>query len=128
MTPETIKQIQEALTPLAQKLGQGAEKVFELAIKQNYVYAAQGAVFIVFTAVSSLVYYKFCKWGRKKKGSYTNFYHHDWAPIIGWLGAVILAFCVVISIATIGGIIGRLINPEWYAIRDLINTVKMQTN
>jgi uncharacterized membrane protein len=61
MDPNTIKAASDAMKPLLDKLGQLGAKGFELAIRQNYVYALQDALWICVSLIFMLVVWLFLR-------------------------------------------------------------------
>lgn len=106
--------IKKELAPLTEKLGQGAEYTFGLFVKQVYVNAITSLLLIPVGIFFALVAKKLCK---KKTDSYDEFL--IWLSIAG---CIILAFCLILL--PISGLIETLINPEYQAIKLIINTFK----
>jgi hypothetical protein len=110
--------LKEALTPLALKLGEGAEHVYELAIRQSYVEGLTSLILCLVMLV--LIAFQFrviktCSVELKESSS------ND--PL--WIFGIILAVagviaCFIIGIFQLIDAIRYLGNPEYMAIKDLL--------
>ena len=125
---EAVKELKTLLEPLAAKMGQAGEYVFELAIRQNYVNAIHSIIFIIGVIIAGILYRKFFKYANTileeeqiRRWSTRN---GEWMPPVLVLLGLGLGLLGVVALAEVGTVIGRLINPEWYAINDLINMVR----
>ena len=115
-TKEVIEVVTTALQPLADKLGTTAQYVWGLQVKQAYVdgfVALGGLMFGIFLCVLSvvitrgLVKYKSCDL--------------DDAVIIGFLFFVVGLAFILIKFSTI---LNCFVNPEYYALQQMIKLVK----
>jgi len=119
MNQDIINQIKELLTPVASKMGESAEFGWEVVVRQQYV----GAIIVfstillsVITGIIALVLSKKVK---------------DWdtdMPTVRQILVLLIGFVSVVGIiygfAFCGEAIGKLINPEYYALEFFINLVK----
>ena len=133
MNPETIKNtiqaIIDGLTPLAQKLAVPLEKVFNWAIRENYVQAIYEVIFGIILAIAIFYEYKFIKWGLKKKeeGSKNNFYRREGIQSICIVIGIILGVAFLIfSLCAIPDIMRRVINPEYHALMDIVKLLGLK--
>jgi hypothetical protein len=55
MTPQTIEAIQNALQPIAEKIGQGAQFGWETVVRQQYIEGQTGLIIGTITLILSLV-------------------------------------------------------------------------
>lgn len=120
MNPETVIAIKEALTPIAEKIGQGAEFGWEVVVRQQFVEAIT-----MFVALGIGLVFLFV--GIWAACSLTS---RDWdSPVITKKSFIALAglgigfFMSLISFIGVfaGSAIGRLINPEYYALQFFIS-------
>lgn len=113
-----IEQLKPVFASVAEKIGQGAEFGWEVVIRQQFVEAI--IIIVGFLVGIILIFLRY--WiGRSD----------PWEDITVRSG---VAFCLIITavfliIATlleliVGGGIGKLINPEYYALEFFINLVK----
>jgi hypothetical protein len=110
MTPEQIAEVIAYL----QGLGEAAvAKGFELAVKQVYVEIAGytgwviASILLLFFGIGLLI------WRKKNPKSYDR----DIAAIMGF---VCIAISIVGVLSQTYQIAARLINPEWYAIKGIL--------
>jgi cytochrome bd-type quinol oxidase subunit 2 len=112
---ETVRAIKDALTPIANKLGQGAGHLYEVFIRQQYVHGisefiwAGGLLILAILATCLFFYSK----KRCEEESYS-----DWALGVGVGGVATLAF-LLISFGLIADGAMHILNPEYYAIKDI---------
>ena len=127
MDPKTIEAAQKAVAPLLTKLGELGQQGFGLAIRQNYVYAAQEAFYVVLGLVIFTTWMvnlkKFTAWCVKYTDESEGFVWMLYA--VAWI--VIAVVCGFMFFPNVTEVMGRLINPAWYAISDIINLLKSAT-
>lgn len=116
MNESTINQLKEIFTPVAEKIGQGAEFGWEVVIQQQYVIAWLG----VFWAVLGL--------GMLAGGIYLarRATHADWVYGNGWAMPSVMLILFSLTPVVIGSIVAitHFLNPAFYALQFLINSVK----
>jgi hypothetical protein len=128
MDPTTVESLKEALTPLMEKLGQGGEAAWEIAVRQQQVEAIRGLVWPIPLAVALFASWRFYRWAKDWNGAGEYDYNkQEGHSIVLVIGTVTLG-CAVVALATGTATegtaaIGRLINPEWYALRSLLDLV-----
>jgi hypothetical protein len=123
---ETIKAASDAVKPLLDKLGNLGLQGFELAVRQQYVHAASTAVVLVALFAALLVSLRLHNgaWARKKADRPDADWFY-WADVEG--GGWVLAVSVSAAALLLGLIfcleptIGRVINPHWYALKEIID-------
>lgn len=114
-------EIAELLKRLAQALGTTVEYLWPVIVRQQYVVAAQYAGFVLLVGLPALylVWYGWRTWLK-------------WEPTIDpedkvWiavpLGLITLVANFVIAVF-LGGAIGRVINPEFYALQWVLSQIK----
>ena len=119
----SIQAVIDGLTPLAEKLQQPAEKIWEMAIKNNYVVVAQELFATLVFIILCFILYKVIGWGfTKKEGSDDNNFYYNGGIMITtiFVGVFIGILGVIVITLAIPDIISRLINPEFNAMKDLI--------
>lgn len=123
MTPAqvgaTAKELLETLKPLADKIGQSAEALYRMAIKQEVIEAwttviCAGIAALVCCAMVWLLI-KAIK-VRNNSDVMDNFGH--------WLAVIFFIVIGTFAIDTVACQIPRLLNPEFTAIESLIRMVK----
>ena len=137
----TIQAIIDGLTPLAQKLAVPLEKVFEWAVRENYVIAIENCIGILITLIIFITFL-ICLTKSlkiiKTKNEYGRDYNEWDRPHTNILGknaiiSLITGFlcCILIPIMFfdfIPGTLGRLINPEYHALLDIVDIIKPNNN
>lgn len=118
MPDNWIDQIIEAIKPLADKLGEGAEALWHLSVREAIVTASLDlfwGLFFLALAITSVVM------GRRL---YRNSQTDD-GEFTGILIAVLGGFMFgLISVLTIDNAIHGLFNPHWKAVEIIINQVQ----
>lgn len=129
MNADTIKAIQDAVNPIAQKLGEGTEALWHIYIKQML---AEGIVWYIIAllcipvAVAAVIGMQKAI-ARGVKLNEADKYHLDGD---GWVvgGWIVGIFVVVLSFAFFfGGVVQGtldLVNPEYQAIQRVVDQVK----
>ncbi len=121
MNTITINQIKEALAPLADKIGQGAEFTWEAVLRQQYIDGGMGVFLTVFGIAILYITYRVVLYANKKlkENSWS-----DWEIV----RVLVIIFGVTIGLLCLGfgfeQAINHLLNPEYQAIMDLIGTVR----
>ena len=121
MTPELLQQyigaIADTLKPTGDMLALLAGKAAELAIRQNYAYAA-GDIFVGITLlIAGLIGIKYLR-----KYAYAEI-DCFWEPI--WvIGFAMTIIVLIVCPLLLQAALMRLINPEYYAMLDVINVIK----
>ncbi len=117
---EAIQQLQIALTPVVEKLGQGGEWVYKVYYKQQIVYGTQwliAAVLFLGVLIALLTNFKKLKQWDDESGGYDKGFLPGLA-IFGMFGAFAL------FLVCIGASVGRFINPDYYILQDLLSIIK----
>ncbi len=118
-----IELTEKGLTQMAEGLNVTLPQLWEILIKQQYVEAIQAfAVFGLCLIVWGILYKKnkgIREWLKQRKNEYDN--SERFVPIA--ILIILLSFTTLISgIVTITGI-GQIINPEYYAIQDIVEFI-----
>lgn len=126
LTPETVTAIQTALTPLAEKIGQGASYGWEVVVRQQYVEGIMGlAGFGLFAVmlVIALVMLSLVPWEEKT----SEVKPREWiftisSCVLGFISVMGFLFSLIHLFA--GNVIGKLLNPEFYALQFFMGLIK----
>lgn len=119
ITKEAIVELQNALTPVVQKLGQGGEWVYKVYYKQQIVYGIQSILGVLLVILGWFLIGKMLKKAEWDFGTPDNFYAV--ATIVGSIFLTMATFYV--SVSLFGGV-GRLINPDYYILQELLSIIK----
>ena len=120
MNEETVDAIKEALTPIAEKIGEGAKFGWEVVVRQQYVEAFG----LIASAVSFLVVFGLGIFFIRKGINYerkNNYDDEGLAFTMGGVGMTVLG-AVFAGVNLYQGV-ARLINPEYYAIQFFIGLI-----
>lgn len=121
MNEETLKQLQEVFTPIAQKIGEGAGYGWEVVLKQQYLEAVMGLVYATMSIIGIFIVYKVCK-------HFLLLQEKDPDSDYGFFAILISVFigipCLMVFILGTETAITHFINPEFYAIKFFIHLVK----
>lgn len=112
MNPEDVKALVDQLMKTGEFL---ASNAYRIALRQNYAYAAVDSVVMLVLLILGIVL-----WKHGSKNHAENKYDED-SYMFHYLFAGVFW---TISFIELNCTILRLISPEWYAIKDLINLVK----
>jgi len=136
MNPEQIRKTIEAIingfSPLAQKLQVPVSKLFEWAIRQNYVYLISYFVYFILFLVFIYPTYRIGKWLFKKNKDETRMV--DKIEENGYAFFVFIIFTIMVGVElafiayvvnSIDIIVARIINPEYMALKDLLESIKI---
>ena len=113
----TIQAIIDALTPLAEKLQVPLGKMFEWAVRENYVQAITDIAYFAFFPLVAIGYFKLLRYLREKSNDYD---FELIAAVIGIIGGIFLTIYGVALFFEIPIFIGRLVNPEYHALMDIM--------
>jgi hypothetical protein len=107
---------------------------FELIVKQQVVSGLVDVITIVAFLLATYFAFRYSfKLTKKKRdeidqkvknGWYVTEIHEDFIKVIPWITASVFTFCIVISIIVIPESIAKIINPEYYAIKEILETLK----
>lgn len=123
MNTEIIDKLKEVMTPIAEKIGEGAEFGWITVLKQQYVEATIGLFFAMLGIVGMIIVYKVTRkfWNTIESNYSFKKYENDGIVVFAVLGIFFSIFAFIVgSISAIT----HFINPEYYAIEFFINLVK----
>lgn len=123
MNPETIDRIEEALKPLADVAGQGAEYAWTVLVRQMYlsgiVRIPIGLLILVLAALFAFFCaHNFKKW-RKAESWHESENYGAGTAVTAALGIISL----IVAVAVIAGGVLRMMNPGYYALEELTRMV-----
>ncbi len=122
ISTSTVQSIKDAMTPVALAIGKGAEYGWTILIKQQYVYGVGFAI----AAVGSLVLMALFIWmfrslSEAAKDS-TGFSRGDYDFLIAFAFLASVA-CLICIFAFAFQSAAHFINPDYYALQYLLDTV-----
>lgn len=118
----TVNAIVKAVDPAFSALATLTEKVVELAIRQNYVYATWDAIVAGVALVVFIICV--CIWLAHRKKADFESYHgnsHTYFVIFAW---VAMGCCAILFAVEACWVAARLMNPEYMAIKDAIQMIQ----
>lgn len=117
ITKEAIQELQKALVPVAEKLGQGGEWVYKVYYKQQIVYGVQGIMGFILALVLLLITYIAIRKAIKNETSDT------WGTVAVVLILITIP-ALVIGTTELFQSVGRILNPDYYVLQDLLSIIK----
>lgn len=126
MSPQTIQAITSALTPLANKLGESASYLFELAVRQSYVQGIEDIFCIIVMCAIGIPYFLFA-WKKLTFKKQEECSRPEWNEGIAWLlnGMVLIVFLIGFMCAGTDAI-NALANPQYYAVMSILHAIVPQ--
>lgn len=139
MNAETVKAVQDALSPLAHKLGEGAGHLYEVYVRQIATEAIVWLITLSVILLALTIFWIFAAprvWRSAKadlarmneeRGEYRS---RDKDLTDVWQGGVFIVASIVtvvvlfINLIAMPHLTTKLLNPEYYAIERLLNQVK----
>ena len=119
----TIQAIIDGLTPLAQKLSVPLEKIFEWAVRENYVIAIENLIGALVSITIIILFFIFLSKSFKNKewGDYELGRNAIMSIITGIISFILV---ILLFFEFIPQTLKRLINPEYHALIDIVDMVK----
>jgi amino acid permease len=113
-------QLVEALRPVAAKLGVAAEHLYGVLVKQALVDSISNIMgWGLFAGFVIYIGYRLRLYAEKNKGELSTTDQEGWTAV-GW---VVTTFGVIVMAITIGSNISGILNPEYFAIKELMDAV-----
>lgn len=121
----TTSNLAVVIEKLAAKLGTTAEYLWGVLIKQAAVNALNNVIFIVFVILFGFILFrlhkKFLKEDKNNDSIYDEFEGAAIIPmVLGCVAFLVMFFC---GIACIGDTITSLVNPEYWALQQILTQV-----
>lgn len=108
-----------AIKPLADKIGQGAEAIYKMAVKDAYIYGVESWVFSAVSLLVILILARMSYWFFTK---YEKDQDSDW--LVGtWIFGLISFGLVFVCLSWFDSAIHYQLNPEYMALKDFLNTL-----
>lgn len=124
LNQETLAMALEYLDKIGDKIGMTADTIWPWLVRQQYVYigTAFTILAIAFILVPSALYLsrRYHPWNDKKYGT-------EEVDFVRVFRCSVIILAVISSVIGIGGAIlnaPKLFNPEFYALKDLIDLIK----
>lgn len=124
MSEELLQKFLDALQPVANKLGEGAEFIYEAAVLQVMISGVLNLVWAVVLLGLAAVIAKFGwslwtdeKWLNKNGGPFFE------PELGGFALGLISLFPLIIGLIQATVAVPKLLNPHWYAVGELLNQV-----
>jgi hypothetical protein len=117
------KKLTEYLEIMAKKLGVAAEHLYEVLTKQAMV---EGIIDLIFYPILFLIIFPifiFCFKKYRYHEKECNWSEESNYMIASIISGVVAAALLIGVLATMPDSIGRIINPEYYAIQDLLDVL-----
>lgn len=110
---------------VAEKLGVAAEHVYGIMVKQQFVEGITTITMIpLMLLIFGFVFYKLITYTSK---NWDDLYADDREVFFGIMNIVVGIIFIITFIAfvvDVPGAIGRLVNPEYYAIKEILDVLK----
>jgi hypothetical protein len=117
----SAEELQKFLDELAAKLTPAGSHIFELAVRNQIITSAIGtAIGLVLILVGLVVALKTIHWLFTREPDY------DWdheSAAVGMLGLVAAIAMVFFGLVIFTGNLPVLLDPEWYALKDIISQI-----
>jgi hypothetical protein len=128
MDPQEIQQsiqaVIDGIAPLAQKLQVPLEKVFEYAVRQNYVYAYWQLISDFALLIIGITCFLIAKSTIKKADWKDDGNSYAWFTILSSVTCLFASIFFIIVFFTSGSeIIARFLNPEYMALQDIAKLI-----
>ena len=113
---EVTKAMNDALDVLAQRFGTTVAHLWDVVVRQVYVTALTNAIMAVTLGIASYWLYRLgqSRWALYKQDTYSM---SDFTAVLSFLGC---GGAGVLAVVNLINLIGRLLNPEFYALRFLL--------
>lgn len=118
MNQSIIQQVTQAITPLAQKLGQGAEQLYKIYTRQQFINGITYLIWALILTIASTVVYRLGKSIWKKEPDL------DDARFFGGFVLVLAVALLVGAVVLLTSGLQHLLNPQYFTVQQIICTVK----
>jgi len=117
------EKIELVIKTLAEKIGVGAEHFWPVFVKQQYVEGVSSIItWIIPIIVGSIISYIFYKFHVIEKEKNKGYYEDGYAFSCGF-SIVVTLMILIIALFRISYAIPKIFNPEYSALRDIIEMV-----
>ena len=118
MTKEALQLVTSGLDAIAAKLGVAAHHLWPVFIRQQMVW---GIAYLIMSVAVCLLFLASL---RRLPKSEEELNANPTEKTLAIIGAVVFGCALIIVFAEFADILGRLINPQYYAFRDLVKILK----
>lgn len=117
---ELIDMAQTSITKMAEGMGVAVPELWRILIKQQYVEAMGSFIWFVVGMICFYAIYKLIKWAFKA----------DLEELVVIVGFIVLGLFLmgVLGLSELYAGIAHIINPEYYAIKDIANFINPPSN
>ena len=120
MKEKIYEKATEYIETLASSLGVAAEHVYGILVRQQ---VAEGVTTLIMFGVIYLILGIILVVSAKK----SDFTYDCLANYIAVIAVILMVFAAVIGLLTLGGAIMKVMNPEYYAIKEIMDVIKGAT-
>lgn len=122
---DTIDAIQQALAPVADKIGQGAAYVWTTVVTQQYVYGVSYCIWAGASALAAVAMFFLSRHAFKLNKSTASYEGEStgW-DVAGVLAGILCMVLPVVSVICVTQGVMHLINPGYYALEFFITLGK----
>jgi uncharacterized protein YqhQ len=129
MKEKAFDKVTAYIDALAQKLGVAAEHVYITLIRQQYVEGITSIIACLFAiGVTFYIAKKTTELTKNKreaaKEKWITSMSEDLAPVAVAVTWVLFFISLIVTMFVIPGSVSQLINPEYYAIKEILNSLK----
>lgn len=123
MTEKITDKVFEYIDALAAKLGVAAEYVFEMLVRQKMIEGiAYSATLVVVSIILWFATYKLFRYSNKNSAEFCNDDDEGILYPLLFLGLASV-FVFIVDVMFLPGNIIQIFNPEYYAIKEILNAV-----
>jgi hypothetical protein len=118
--------VQTAIDALAAKLAVPVAHLWDVLVMQARIEAWTSLVWLPLVGAAWFAWWRVLAWARKNHTESQDRFS-DWgiiATLVGLVGAIALTVSSVQALALAAGSIGYLINPEYYAVKQILGALK----
>lgn len=119
MTENLPQNVEQTLQILADRFGTTVEHLWEVAVRQTYVEAVTSVLLILAVSVGAYFALKWCKKTFEEDDSYMG----DKRMFAGLIACGVLVILAGVVFSNIGKLL-QVFNPEFYAVKLLMSTLK----
>lgn len=126
MTLELQNKVINILDILSAKLGVASGHLWEIMIKQSYISAISDIIFAILTIISVVLFVKFMNYCCEEidtdgQGEESRRINNEWMINVFMLWGILNLFIMIGAIIKIFDIATKLINPEYWALQEILS-------
>lgn len=120
VSPDTTDKVITALKELASHLGTTVEKLWPVLVQQQKIVGLVDLTMLIVLFLTPIIVLLFIK-------------KYDWADsrreptkygVIGTACCILIGLCVLLGVIGMSDMISHIINPEYWALRDIANMLR----